>query len=35
MLDLTPLVTFVILFFVRNVLVTILVSLAEKCGAAF
>jgi YggT family protein len=35
MIDLTPLVAFVILFFLRNVLVAILVSLAARCGAAF
>jgi YggT family protein len=35
MLDLTPLVAFVILFFLRNVLIAILISLASKCGTAF
>ncbi len=32
MMDLTPLVAFVALFFVRNVLVMILANLALKCG---
>ncbi len=35
MLDLTPLVAFVILFFLRNVLVTILLSFAQQTGAAY
>ncbi len=32
MLDLTPLVAFIVLFFIRNVLVGILLRLAALCG---
>lgn len=35
MLDLTPLLAFIILFFLRNVLVTLLLSLAQQTGAAY
>ena len=35
MLDLTPLVAFVILFFLRNVLVTVLLGFAQQFGAGY